>query len=80
MLHAGYIMPDEDPTKALNVKTKGMLGMEAAAELFYNLVVNHKPNLLSPQYEAFSDAAQAVSDHNINRQEELIKEVRGPHD
>ena len=30
MLEAGYIMPNEDPVKALDVKSKGSFGMEAA--------------------------------------------------
>ena len=52
-------MPNENSEKALQVRSKGALGMEAASEIFYDLVANYKPALLSPQYDLFSDAAQA---------------------
>ena len=48
MLEAGYIMPNENSKKALEVRSKGALGMEAASEIFYDLVTNYKPSLLSP--------------------------------
>jgi hypothetical protein len=48
MMEAGYIMPSENPGKAIDAVSRGVFGMEAAQEVFYNLVVNHKPTLISP--------------------------------
>lgn len=33
--------------------------MERASNVFYDLVLNHNPELLSPQYNAFYDAVKS---------------------
>ena len=35
----------------------GTLGMDAAVEVFYDMVLNFYPNALSPQYDLFYEAA-----------------------
>lgn len=36
----------------------GALGMDAAVEVFYELVLNYHPEALSPQYDSFYDAVK----------------------
>lgn len=35
----------------------GTIGMEAAVEVFYDLVLDYHPEFLSPQYDEFYEAA-----------------------
>ena len=37
------------------------MGMDAAVEVFYDLVLNYHPDALSPQYESFYEAAVSKS-------------------
>ena len=49
LLKAGYLQPDE---KVVNRDvTTGVLGMDAAVEVFYDIVLNYHPDALSPQYD-----------------------------
>ena len=68
-------MPNENSQRALDVRSKGAFGMEAASEIFYDLVTNYKPSLLSPQYDMFSDAAQAAKgwDTRLDLAENQVK-------
>ena len=46
LIKAGYLQPDE---QVVNQDVKiGSLGMEAASEVFYNMVMNFYPDTLSP--------------------------------
>ena len=59
LLKAGYLQPDE---KVVNQNvTTGVLGMDAAVEVFYDLVLNYHPDALSPQYNTFYEAAVSNS-------------------
>jgi len=58
LIKAGYLHPDEQPLKDVeHVGHVGTLGMDAAVEVFYDMVLNFYPNALSPQYDLFYDAA-----------------------
>ena len=53
------MQPDE---KVVNENaTTGVMGMDAAVEVFYDLVLNYHPDALSPQYESFYEAAVSKS-------------------
>jgi len=55
LLKAGYILPDEQIISSdMQI---GTLGMDAAVEVFYDLVLNFYPNALSPQYDSYYSAA-----------------------
>ena len=79
MLEGGYIYPNESPEKAIRARSKGAFGMEVAREIFYNYVSAYRPSLLSPQYDAFSDASKLVDDKD-NLFETAKNRVRGIHD
>jgi hypothetical protein len=54
LIKAGYLQPDE---VVVNEQVQvGALGMDAAVEVFYDLVLNYHPEVLSPQYDDFYDA------------------------
>ena len=40
--------------------------MERASQIFYDLVLNYQPELLSPQYNTFYDASVASQTPNEN--------------
>jgi hypothetical protein len=52
----GYLGPEEALLGAADTTDTRM---ERASTVFYDLVLNHSPELLSPQYDAFYDAATA---------------------
>ena len=54
LIKAGYLQPDE---QVVNEQVQvGALGMDAAVEVFYDLVLNYHPEALSPQYDDFYEA------------------------
>ena len=59
LIKAGYLSPDEQ--KVGEDVSIGNLGMDAAVEVFYNMVMNYHPNALSPQYDQFYDASVEAS-------------------
>ena len=64
-MKAGYLQPDE---KVVNKNfTTGVLGMDAAVEVFYDLVLNYHPDALSPQYESFYEAAMSKSGGKLSK-------------
>lgn len=55
LIKAGYLHPEE---QLVNEDVQvGALGMDSAVEVFYDLVLNYHPEVLSPQYDSFYDAA-----------------------
>ena len=52
LIKAGYLNPDErkvgDQAWEVFDDSMGTLSMDAASEVFYNLVLNHHPEMLSP--------------------------------
>lgn len=56
LIKAGYLHPDEHIFEATGAKV-GTLGMDAAVEVFYDMVLNFYPTALSPQYSDFYRAA-----------------------
>lgn len=54
LVRGGYMDPNE---ALLGVSDNIEHRMERASQLFYDLVVNQQPDLLSPQYDQFYDAA-----------------------
>lgn len=58
LIKAGYLHPDEQMVNE-DVQV-GALGMDSAVEVFYDLVLNYHPEVLSPQYDNFYDAATDV--------------------
>ena len=63
LIKAGYLNPDEtkagEETWKVYEDSTGTLGMDAACEVFYNMVLNYHPETLSPQYDEFHRAANA---------------------
>ena len=56
LIKAGYISPEE---KEVNDEiSRGVLGMDAAVEVFYNVILNNHPTVVSPQYEDFYNATK----------------------
>ena len=51
LITGGYLQPDEAVVDT--GAEVGSLGMEAASEAFYDLVMDYPPELLSPQYDEF---------------------------
>ena len=60
LIKAGYLSPEE---RVINDDLQqGALGMDAAVEVFYNMVLSSHPEALSPQYDAFYEAATIDND------------------
>jgi len=64
LIKAGYLQPEE--TFINNDVSIGALGMDAAVEVFYDLVLNYHPNALSPEYDSFYEAAVESSNDKIS--------------
>lgn len=57
LVKGGYMGPEEALLGAAdNMEQR----MDRASNVFYDLVLNQSPELLSPQYEEFYDAATAT--------------------
>lgn len=55
LIKAGYLTPEE---RVINQDEQlGELGMEAASQVFFDLVLNSHPEAYSPQYDAFYEAS-----------------------
>lgn len=57
LVKGGYIEPEEALRNASIVNEPFKDRMERAAEVFYDYVLNYAPELLSPQHNAFYEAA-----------------------
>ena len=55
LIKAGYLSPEERVIS--DDLSQGALGMDAAVEVFYNMVLSSHPEALSPQYDAFYQAS-----------------------
>ena len=56
LIKAGYLSPEEKSLS--NELSRGALGMDAAVEVFYNVILNNHPESISPQYEDFYNATK----------------------
>lgn len=64
LIKAGYLSPEE---RVVNDDLQqGALGMDAAVEVFYNMVLSSHPEALSPQYDAFYEAATINNDSSTS--------------
>ena len=64
LVKAGYIQPDEvlyqvDQELLMDEDRMTEVGMQRATNVFYDHVLNVKPDLLSPQYDQFFEASVA---------------------
>jgi uncharacterized protein YjgD (DUF1641 family) len=57
LVRAGYL----DPTEALEGSQESIDDqMHRASEVFHDMILNHNPDILSPQIDQFYDAATAT--------------------
>lgn len=70
MIKAGYLHPEEQPLQnAEHIGHVGTLGMDAAVEVFYDMVLNSYPDALSPQYDLFYEASLKSSPKSVEKKD-----------
>ena len=74
LVKGGYIEPDEASAVTALASEPFDKRMQRASDIFYDYVVNYAPELISPQYNSFYEAASKSLPKKAEIEPTLVKE------